>query len=34
MEANSEKIPMIATIRELRGIDLQISALGRLTGEL
>jgi len=34
MEANSEKIPMIATACEERGIDFQNSVLGRLTGEL
>jgi len=34
MEANSEKIPMMASTCELRGIDFQTSALGRLSGEL
>jgi len=34
MEANSEKIPMMASTCELRGIDFQASALDRLSGEL
>jgi hypothetical protein len=34
IEAKSEKTPMTATARELRGIDLQNSALGRRTCEL
>jgi hypothetical protein len=34
MEANSEKIPMMASTCELREIDFQASALDRLSGEL
>ena len=34
MEANKEKTPMIAMACELRGVDFQNSALGRLTGAL
>jgi hypothetical protein len=34
IEAKSEKTPMNATTRELRGIDFQNSALGRRTCEL